>query len=125
MKALTEQHIDVTKLIQVRIITSGERTTGWLYTVGMHKFDYLPELELRNVPLVMAPAGVAMLNQVCQWMVDEHKVLEDGDTMAFDRFVTLTFEKLDPLDGQEEEHPRLTITDQAMTHVCHAGCHEH
>lgn len=121
------EHLDVTTMMQVRIITSGDGTTGWLYTVGMHKFDVLPELEIRNVPLVLATAGVQMLNHVCQYMVDKHHVLEAGDTMEFNSFVVLTFEKLDPISGQEQfyEYPRLTITDQAMTHVCHAGCHEH
>lgn len=82
---------------------------------------------MRDVPLVLASAGLTMLNQVCQYMVDEHKEIKAGESMDFGNFVTLYFAKLDPIPGQEEFYlyPRLTITDQAMTHVCHAGCHEH
>lgn len=85
---------------------------GVIRTQG-HAAQGLPELEIRGVPLFLAPDATRLLGKVSSFMLANRDAIKLGDTMAVgSESARFMFEKL-VLDEN-----RWTLTDAAITGVC-------
>ena len=107
---MTEK-VDVMEAIQNHAVTTGEKTLGWVHTHGMRVYG-LPELEIRDVPMMLVPAASMLLNEVADYMLNEDVVVKVGERMRLGP-VVVEFSKLDPIKGGEEHYEveRWTLTD--------------
>lgn len=85
---------------------------GVIRTQG-HAAQGLPELEIRGVPLFLAPDATRLLGKVSSYMLANRETIKLGDTMAVgNEQARFMFEKL------VAEENRWTLTDAAITGVC-------
>lgn len=112
---------DIAAAIEVHVVTDGEQTRGWIHTHGMAAHGQ-PELEMRHVPLFLAPVAVAVLRSICRYMLTSPNPILAGQTMLQGE-VPIRFITPDPFPGDEEHyrHPRLQIIDIDAACDCCSG----
>lgn len=91
------------KRIDLHYVISGRDTKGWVHTHGMNQYG-LPELESRDVPGFLAEAAAAILNTVCDYMLDSGEIVSLGQTMALSPRTRFRFMKPDPIPGEEDHY---------------------
>lgn len=117
-----EDPVDVQEEIDVHVVTDGPDTVGWVHTHGMNKFG-LPELEIRNVPLMLSPFACGLLNEVAFYMINEEAKIKIGETMQCGPSA-FRFEKLEPIASSMNhyEHERWTLTDVLRGECVECSC---
>lgn len=111
-KKVAAKKIDIQKRVTVHMVMDGAGTRGWVHTHGMDALG-LPEIEVRDVPTFMMFAAGALVNQVCDHMVNSGEVFKIGETMRVGRDIPFRFQELAPIAGDEAHftHPRWALTD--------------
>lgn len=118
----------VSDLIQIRMIFDGDKTKGWVYTIGLARLN-LPELEIRGVnPIFLMPEAGILLNHVSQYMWEMQGTENEvklGATMGVSRFQKFRFVKLDPIEGEEHAYKVERWSIEALPMVCESPCCKH
>src|SRR5687767_9114505 len=125
-KKKSEKEFDVREHIVIHFVTDGEKQKGWVHTHGMEELG-LPELEIRDLPLFLAPDAGRLINHVSQYLydgkhgIDGAKPVSLGEVMAISPFCRFKFVKLDPIEGDEAhfKHERWSLSDEPMRSLCH------
>jgi hypothetical protein len=97
---MSSRRIDVTEAIGVHIVTNEEHLS-WVHSHGMDKFG-LPELEMRDVPVVFSVSAGIIINTVADYMLNEEhiklgEIFSRGHELIY-------FMRLDPLKGNEDHY---------------------
>ena len=95
--------IDVQHSIEIDL-TRDHKNMGWIHTHGMDKFN-LPELEIREVPLILGQGAGAILNAVASYMINSGRTVKLGQTyQAKGELIPIEFTKLKPIVGTEDHY---------------------
>ena len=89
--------------VQCDHVISGSDTKGWVHTHGMDRLG-LPELEMRDVPGFLAESAAALLEHICDYMIDSGKKVSVGETMAVSKRTTFRFVKAEPIPGHDNHY---------------------
>jgi hypothetical protein len=91
--------------------------TGWSHTHGMAARGY-PEVEVRGVPDFLAESAAALIQRVCNYMLEQAVCIKPGETMATSPRTRFRLIKAEPFPGAEDHYTveRLQIVD--VEHVC-------
>ncbi len=110
--------LDARREVLLHHVTDGP-AKGWLHTHGLAEHG-IPELEIRNVPLFLGPVAAALVNDVCDYLLNDAPLpLEAGQSMSCGTS-TLHFvaAQPDPAGGYDAAHyrdVRLLIVDPPDT----------
>lgn len=125
---MSSTKVDVNETIIVHIVSHDEKLLSWVHSHGMEKFG-LPELEMRDVPLVFSFAAGVMINVVADYMFNEKRV-KLGEVVEHDRELFYLM-RLEPMKGQEDHyscdrwallHPIVAVRKIEKSTVCCDGC---
>jgi len=107
---------NIQKLITIHLVEN-----GWVHTHGMARLGF-PELEIKNVPLAIAPLAGVLLNEACDYIVNSGKKVTEGQTMQCGMCV-FRFETVEPTG---DEHYNVDVWELAdLPPRCdECGCEE-
>jgi hypothetical protein len=72
----------------------------WVHSDGMAALGR-PELEVRNVPILLAEAAGDILYEVCNYIIDTNAIFKAGDTLDLDSLPEIIFVEAMPIPGEE------------------------
>jgi hypothetical protein len=123
--------LKVQEVVQLHAVFGEDSPFNWIHTHGLVTYG-LPELEIRNLPVFMFPAGARLLNQVGQYMIDNRTAVKAGENMqvhdSSGRPLILHFWESPPYPGAEDHYEveRLAIVDPpGMAQCCDECDREH
>lgn len=112
---MTEARPDMSKtsvqeLITIHAVSDGPGTKGWVHTHGLAKYG-LPELEIRAIPLFLAPSAAVLLNVLAEYLLTSEKEVKLGESIQVDQQVVICLAKLDPINHTHYECERWAVVD--------------
>jgi hypothetical protein len=112
------ERINVLDEIAVIGVTEGP-LKGWVHTVGMARFGRA-ELEIRGVPLFLHPMACGLLNEVCDYILNEPKEVRVGERMQIGPCL-FRIVASEPMEGADEilhETPHWRLDDEPLVGRC-------
>jgi len=89
--------------ITVHAVTDALPNGMWLHTHGMWALD-LPELEVRDIPLFLAPFAQCILTEACDYIIEHPKGVKPGHTLTIGDTITVQFRHAEPIPDQPDHY---------------------
>jgi hypothetical protein len=90
---------DQTESVTIHYVTD----SGWLHTHDMDAHG-LPELEIRDVPALLAEGASDLLQRVCDYMLGSGTRVRAGETMSVSPRTRIRFIKPEPMPGEDDHY---------------------